>query len=130
MKTQLVLFVFLGLFLASCSKTDTSTPKDIGNTIVTSDSSQFNGRLFVYTYDFNNGSKITGADVFLYTNYEDIKRHIYLFYQKSNTSNAMCDFGYLMQGNYYIVSSNFNKTDTSLVQVLSKRVVNREVYLK
>ncbi len=125
-------FLFLSLLLSllvACTKTDTGNSNNNGNTIVTIDSSEFNGRLFVETYDYTLGTKISGADVFLYTNYEDINRGIYLFYQKGNSSGE-ADFGYLLQGNYYLVSKTFFKADTSLVQVLSKRTIHRNVYLR
>ncbi len=129
MKNNLLLLSFVLALFAACTKTDTGNSNNNGNTIVTIDSSEFNGRLYVETYDYLLGTKISGADVFLYTNYEDIQRGIYLFYQKGNTAGE-ADFGYLLQGNYYLVSKTILKADTSLVQVLSKRTVHRNVYLK
>jgi hypothetical protein len=130
MKIPSSLLLLVVLFIFACGKTNTVTPTDGGNTVVTIDSSEFNGRLFVTTYDYQSGNKIGGTDVYIYTNYEDIKRRLFLHYKKTNTSNAEADFGYLLQGNYYIVSNTINKYDTSLVQILSKRIIQRSVYLQ
>ncbi|MDP1728248.1 MAG: hypothetical protein Q8M15_15780 [Bacteroidota bacterium] len=129
MKTNYLAFIISVCVLSSCSKNEASkvTP---ANTIITSDSSAFNGRLIVTTYDYFSGTKLYGTDVFLYTNYDDIKRNLYLLYLKSTSASAEADFGYLLQGNYYIRSQSAFKTDTALVQILGKRTVNRNVYLK
>ena len=128
MKSTLLFSILALLGLSACTKSDAGT-NDNGSPIVTIDSSEFNGRLYVYTLDYVNGNNVTGANVYLYTQYDDIKRRIYLMYQKSNAS-AEVDFGYLLQGNYYVVSNTINKSDTSLVQVLGKRIVKRNVYLQ
>lgn len=129
MKLSNILFILSVCVLSSCSKDETSkvTPT---NTIITSDSSAYNGRLIVNTFDYFNGSKLYGTDVFLYTSYDDIKRNLHLLYLKSSSATAEADFGYLLQGNYYIRSQSGLKTDTALVQILGKRTVNRNVYLK
>ncbi len=130
MKKVLLPLLFSALLWSACSKSDTPAPIYTGNNIVTIDSSEFNGHLFVYTYDYVSASKIPGTDVYLYINYDDIKRRLFLLYQKSNSSAAEADFGYLLQGNYYVISNTAFKSDTSLVQVLGKRIVKRNVYLK
>lgn len=129
MKLNNILFILAVCVLSACSKDETSkvTPT---NTIITSDSSAFNGRLIVSTYDYFSGAKLYGTDVFLYTSYDDIKRNLHLLYLKSSSAAAEADFGYLLQGNYYIRSQSAFKTDTALVQILGKRTVNRNVYLK
>lgn len=129
MKKLAYLFFALPLLFAACTRTETVTPAKEASDIILSDSSEFNGRLFVYTYDFNTNNRLS-ADVYLYTNYEDIQRNLYLYYKRTQSSNAEADFGFLLQGNYYIVSQTFNRSDTSLVQVLSRREVKRNVYLK
>lgn len=129
MKKLAYLLLVLPLLVTACTRTETATPAKEASDIILSDSSQFNGRLFVYTYDFNTNNRLS-ADVYLYTSYEDIQRNLYLYYKKSQSNNAEADFGFLLQGNYYVVSRTFNKSDTSLVQVLSKREVKRNVYLK
>lgn len=122
-------YLLIVVTLTACTRTETATPAKESSDIILNDSSEFNGRLFVYTYDFNTNNRLS-ADVYLYTNYEDIQRNLYLYYQRSQSNNAEADFGFLLQGNYYIVSRTFNKSDTSLVQVLSRREVKRNVYLK
>lgn len=122
-------YLLIVVALTACTRTETATPAKESSDIILNDSSEFNGRLFVYTYDFNTNNRLS-ADVYLYTNYEDIQRNLYLYYQRSQSNNAEADFGFLLQGNYYIVSRTFNKSDTSLVQVLSRREVKRNVYLK
>ncbi len=129
MKTNALLFLLLVLIMGSCSKSNTS-PNVTNNTIVSSDSSDFNGRLVVTTYDFMSNTRLYGTDVFLYTNYDDIKHNLYLLTLRSNTSNAEADFGYLLQGNYYVRSQNAAKSDTALVQVLGRRINNKNVLLK
>ena len=129
MKKLTYLLLVLPFLLAACTRTETPTPAKEASDIVLSDSSQFNGRLFVYTYDFQTNNRLS-ADIYLYTRYEDIARNLYLYYQRSGSNNAEADFGFLLQGNYYLVSRTFNKSDTSLVQVLSRREIKRNVYLK
>jgi hypothetical protein len=129
MKIKMIIAFLAFLAMASCKKTDTATPEEEGGTIITSDSSQFNGRLYINTLDFFGGAKLSNTDVYLFTNYEDIYRQLYLFTKRSN-SNAEVDFGYLLQGNYYVVSQTGIKRDTSLVQVLGGRTINRNVYLR
>ena len=129
MKKLAYLFLVLTFIVTACTRTETATPAKEASDIILSDSSDFNGRLFVYTYDFNTNNRLS-ADVYLYTSYEDIQRNLYLYYKRTQSNNAEADFGFLLQGNYYIVSQTINKSDTSLVQVLSKREVKRNVYLK
>lgn len=125
---KLMYLILVASMSVACSKTNT-TPTDTGATIVTSDSSQFNGRLIVTTYDYFSGNTLPSADVYVYTRYEDIAKRLYLYTRKSNGAGE-ADFGYLLQGNYYLVSNTLTKRDTSLVQVLSKRVTYRNVYLQ
>lgn len=125
---KLMYLILVTSMSVACSKTNT-TPTDTGATIVTSDSSQFNGRLIVTTYDYFSGNTLPSADVYVYTRYEDIAKRLYLYTRKSNGAGE-ADFGYLLQGNYYLVSNTLTKRDTSMVQVLSKRVTYRNVYLQ
>ncbi|MCF8427317.1 MAG: hypothetical protein K9H61_04465 [Bacteroidia bacterium] len=128
MKKSFAFVLLVAALFAACSKS-TVTPADTGANIVSIDSSEFNGRLYVNTFDYVTGNRITNANVYLYTNYEDIQRNLYLLFQRTNTSGE-ADFGYLLQGNYYIVSESNLKRDTSLVQILSKRTIVRNVYLQ
>lgn len=123
------LIVALAFILISCTRSETVSPEKDAGTIILNDSSDFNGRLFVYTYDFYTNNRLA-ADVYLYTQYEDIQRDLFLYYKRTQSSNAEADFGYLLQGNYYIVSRTNSRSDTSLVQVLGKREIKRNVYLK
>lgn len=127
---HLISLLFILFLFGACSKTETLKPSDNTGGIITSDSSQYAGRLFVYTLDYNNGNKLTGTDVYLYTRYEDINRRLYLYYQRSSADSALVDFGYVLQGNYYVVSNRLSKYDTSLVQVLPQRSNRRNVYLR
>lgn len=123
------IIVAIAFIFISCTRSETVNPEKDAGTIILNDSSDFNGRLFVYTYDFYTNNRLA-ADVYLYTQYEDIQRDLFLYYKRTQSSNAEADFGYLLQGNYYIVSRTNNRSDTSLVQVLGKREVKRNVYLK
>lgn len=123
------LILAIAFIFISCTRSETLNPEKDAGTIILNDSSDFNGRLFVYTYDFYTNNRLA-ADVYLYTQYEDIQRDLFLYYKRTQSSNAEADFGYLLQGNYYIVSRSNNRADTSLVQVLGKREVKRNVYLK
>lgn len=118
------------LLIASCTKSDTIKPADGGSTVITNDSSAVTGRLKVVTLDYGNNSKIYSTDVYLYTRYEDIARGLFLIYQRSSSDSAIADFGYLLQGNYYVVSSKLSRRDTSVIQVLPQRVNYRNVYLQ
>ncbi len=123
------LILAIAFIFISCTRSETLNPEKDAGTIILNDSSDFNGRLFVYTYDFYTNNRLA-ADVYLYTQYEDIQRDLFLYYKRTQSSNAEADFGYLLQGNYYIVSRSNSRADTSLVQVLGKREVKRNVYLK
>ena len=123
------LILAIAFIFISCTRSETVNPEKDAGTIILNDSSDFNGRLFVYTYDFYTNNRLA-ADVYLYTQYEDIQRDLFLYYKRTQSSNAEADFGYLLQGNYYIVSRSNSRADTSLVQVLGKREVKRNVYLK
>lgn len=126
---KLLLAFIVVITLASCSKTNTPSAQDEGAAIIAKDSSQFNGRLYITTLDYFGGTKIANSDVYLYTNYEDIYRNLYLYNIIGNNGGEV-DFGYLLQGNYYVVSSKGFKRDTSLVQILGGRSVQRNVYLR
>jgi hypothetical protein len=129
MKKLAYLLLLLPFLFAACSQSNNVTPEKQAADIILNDSSDFNGRLFVYTYDFNTNNRLS-ADVYIFTRYEDISRNLFLYYKRTQNTNAEADFGFLLQGNYYIVASTFNKSDTSLVQVLSKREIRRNLYLQ
>lgn len=125
-----VLAGLLMVLIASCTKSDTIRPQDGGSTVVTTDSSDVTGRLKVVTLDYANSSRIYNTDVYLYTRYEDIARGLYLIYQRSSSDSAIADFGYVLEGNYYVVSSRLSKRDTAVIQVLPQRTIYRNVYLQ
>ncbi|MFZ4797953.1 MAG: hypothetical protein ACOYMA_10685 [Bacteroidia bacterium] len=120
--TALVLVSFL-----ACSKSDTvSTPSQ---TIITSDSSQYSGRLKVTVLDgTNNNAVINGAQVFLYPTYEDLKRNFYL--NTVSSVSGIADFGYILQGNYYLRAQSGIKSDTNVVQVLGQKTITRTMIVK
>jgi len=120
--TALVLVSFM-----ACSKTDTvSTPNQ---TIITSDSSQYSGRLKVTVLDgTNNNSVINGAQVFLFPTFEDLKRNFYINTVSSVSGTA--DFGYILQGNYYLRAQSGTKGDTNVVQVLGQKTITRTMIVR
>lgn len=129
MKTQILLVLFVALIVASCSKKDDGddTPQQ---TIITTDSSGVSGRLYVEVYDVN-GNDLTGATVSLYLSKEDMNADIPL-YSFVSPSSGRVDFGYVLQGNYYVTGRNNIGTthDTTVAQVLPKRVLTRKLILQ
>ena len=125
MKNTLLLFV-LACIIFACSKSDSSNPSQ---TIITSDSSQFTGRLKVVVLDGTNGnSTINGAQVYLYPSYEDLKRNYYL--NTVNTASGTADFGFILQGNYYLRALSGNKGDTNVVQVMGQKTITRTMIVR
>lgn len=113
----------------ACKKTESAGDANNNGTVINKDSTEFTGRLYVYTYDYTFGNTLNGSEVYLYANYDDIKRRLHLFKQTTNSS-AEADMGFLLQGNYYIVANYGIKTDTAMVQILSKKVVKKNMYLQ
>lgn len=127
MKPNYVLFA-IALLMFACQKNDSdSTPSQ---TIVTSDSSNVTGRLYVDMYD-GLGRLQSNATARLYLSYDDIKRNIPLYTFKSST-NGRVDFGYILEGNYYLTgtSSNGLLHDTTPAQVLPQRTLTRKLILR
>lgn len=129
MKAQTLLVLFFALIAASCSKKDDKddTPQQ---TIVTTDSSGVSGRLYVEVYDVN-GNDLAGATVSLYLTKDDMNADMPL-YSFVSPSSGRVDFGYILQGNYYVTGYNITKTthDTTVAQVLPKRVLTRKLILQ
>ncbi|MCU0423028.1 MAG: hypothetical protein MUC81_09480 [Bacteroidia bacterium] len=127
----LFLISFSSIVLYSCSgsnndNTATTTPEPI----ITNDSSQFNGRLRVELRNQNNNLEANGI-VYLYPTFDDLKRNLPLNFQFTNQSGVV-DFGFLLQGNYYILGRNSGNpllADTAIVQVLSRRETYRTLRL-
>ncbi len=130
MRTKNSILVLLGLMIAavvstSCSKSesDNTTPQQ---QIVTTDSSEFNGRLKAEVRNVNNNLE-NNAIVYLYANYSDLVNNLSLNFVYTNNS-GIADFGYLLQGNYYLLARNLSGAvarDTAVVQVNSRRETTR-----
>lgn len=130
MRTKNSILVLLGLMIAavvstSCSKSesDNTTPQQ---QIVTTDSSEFNGRLKAEVRNVNNNLE-NNAIVYLYANYSDLVNNLSLNFVYTNNS-GIADFGYLLQGNYYLFARNLSGAvarDTAVVQVNSRRETTR-----
>lgn len=128
MKFKAIFFLCAIAALVSCSKDDgDDTPEQ---TIVTVDSSGVSGRLYVEVYDVN-GNDISGAEVSLFITKEDMMNNIPL-YQFTSSSTGRVDFGYILQGNYYVTGQNGAGTthDTTVAQVIPKRVLTRKLILQ
>lgn len=122
-----IIFIVLAfLFVAACTKTETATTPS--QTIITTDSSEYTGRLQVKVFDAGNSQSIQGADVFLYPTYEDLKRNFYLNTLQSSAS-GVADFGYILQGNYYLRATLGAKSDTNVVQVLGRKTITRNMFI-
>lgn len=134
MRTKNSILVLLGLMIAavvstSCSKSesDNTTPQQ---QIVTTDSSEFNGRLKAEVRNVNNNLE-NNAVVYLYANYSDLVNNLSLNFVYTNNS-GIADFGYLLQGNYYLLARNLSGAaarDTAVVQVNSRRETTRQMRL-
>ncbi len=126
LKIALIAFVLLSVF--ACKKTESST--QLENDIITNDTSQFNGRLYVTPYNAEGTLKLTNTDIYIYVSYEDLKRNLPLNAISTGSFNSQADFGFLLQGNYYIRATKDGKADTSLVQVLSRRSAFKNMFLR
>lgn len=123
-----ILTLLVVAVLVSCSKSNTDTSPQAP--IIGIDSSEFNGRLKAQVYG-QNGNTEQNALVYLYPTYNDLLKNLSLNYVYT-TSNGIADFGYLLQGNYYLMAistSNTNLRDTVVVQVNSKRETVRQMRL-
>ncbi len=117
---SILIIVFLALVASACSKSDTDTNPQ--QPIVSVDSSEFNGRLKVEVRNVNNNIE-QNAIVYLYPSYQDLQNNLSLNYIYTN-NNGLVDFGYLLQGNYYLLARNLSGAvarDTAVVQVNSHR---------
>lgn len=121
-----LVLVILGA-LVSCTKTNTDPVQS--QTIVVSDSSGLAGKLVVRVLDFNSSQTVSGADVFIYGSYDDIKRNLYLNTLKTNGSGN-ADFGFLIYGNYYLRATNGVKSDTAIAQIVAKSSITKNMFLK
>jgi ABC-type uncharacterized transport system YnjBCD substrate-binding protein len=126
-QTILVLFFAITVVAVSCSKGDHDEPDQ---TIITSDSSGVSGRLYVEVYDVN-GNDLSGATVSLFLSKEDMMDNLPLHKIKS-TSSGRVDFGYILQGNYYVTGFDAAGIlhDTTPAQIIPKRELTRKLYVK
>ena len=125
----LVGFLLVMIVSSSCSKSSSNDPQP-QNTIITSDSSEYNGRLKAEVRNNSNNLE-PNAIVYLYANYTDLERNLSLNYIYTNSS-GIADFGYLLQGNYYLMAQSTTNSllrDTTVVQVNSKRETTRAMRL-
>lgn len=134
MRTKNSIFALLGFMIivvsTSCSKSDNDDTKP-QQQIVTVDSSEFNGRLKAEVRSVNNNTE-NNAIVYLYASYGDLQNNLSLNYIYTNNS-GIADFGYLLQGNYYLLARNLSGAvarDTAVVQVTSRREITRIMRLK
>lgn len=138
MKTIKIFFylfvISLALIMNSCGKDDDTIPAS--QTIVTSDTSEYNGTLDVRVYYYSAGNVYScgsGVDVYLYVSYQDIQNNLYIYKLTTNSSGS-ADFGYILFGNYYVRAAGTISSVTyegiNVVQVRSRRdeVLNLTMY--
>jgi len=129
MCTKNSIFVLIGLVFVAVATSCTQNEND--NTIpqqqiVTTDSSEYNGRLKAEVRNVNNNLE-DNAIVYLYANYNDLVNNLSLNFVYTNNS-GIADFGFLLQGNYYLLARNMSGAvarDTAVVQVNSRRETTR-----
>jgi len=125
---------FLLLTVISCQKAaDTPSQNTTVQTIVSTDSSDVAGRLQVEVRNTTNTGSVANATVSLFLNYDDVLRN-YALYRISSSSTGQVDFGFVLQGNYYLtgsaVISGRTRTDTTVVQIIPKRTNTRFLFLR
>lgn len=124
---KIIFSVIVFLIFIGCSKTETNP--NPSQTIITSDSSQYSGRLKVIVLDgTNNNTIINNAQVFLYPTYDDLKRNFYINTVSSISGTA--DFGFILQGNYYLRAQSGIKSDTNVVQVMGQKTITRTMIVR
>lgn len=134
MHNYFIVSLLLIQFLYSCERSnETPQQNTTVQNIITSDSSDVSGRLYVEVRNATNTASVSGATVHLYLNYDDMMRNIWL-YRLNSSANGVVDFGYVLQGNYYItgsgVVSRTLRADTTVVQIIPRRTVRRFLYLR
>lgn len=122
------------LTVVSCQKAaDTPSQNTTVQAIVSTDSSDVAGRLQVEVRNTNNTGSVANATVSLFLNYDDVLRN-YALYRISSSSSGQVDFGFVLQGNYYLtgsaVISGITRTDTTVVQIIPKRTNTRFLFLR
>lgn len=130
--------IYLAIFVAfaiitSCSGSqDDDQDNDNRQTVITNDTSILTGRLLVEVRRNSNGNFVDNAEVNLYLNYDDMLRDFPLY--SLNANNGRADFGFVLNGNYYITGSFSSTTgvirDTTVAQVLPRNTITRLLYLR
>lgn len=132
MNKYFILLIILVSTILSCEKSDTTDTKT-QQVVITSDSSEVTGRLFVDVRNHNNTSAISNAQVRIYLTYDDMMKNIPL-YDLNSSSSGRVDFGYILQGNYYLTgvhqSGGITIGDTTVAQILPRRSHTRFLFLK
>lgn len=124
-------FIVLLVITISCNTSSTKKDDPTPQTIITSDSSDATGRLYVITYNASGASVYSGAVVKLFLSYEDVQRNLPLYSIVSDAAGK-ADFGYVLKGNYYVLGTyngGFYR-DTTVAQILPQKSVTRYLYLK
>lgn len=129
---NLLFGVLLASAVASCTKVQDPILED-EQPIVKDDSSGITGRLYIIARNSNNTTNIENATVKLFSSYEDARRDFTLF-RVNTDNNGKADFGFVLQGNYYVVGSatvgSNLFTDTIAIQVIPKQTITRYLYLE
>lgn len=127
-KKIMILLAATVMTIMACSKnSEDTTPQQA---IITADSSEFNGRLKAEVRGVSNNLE-ANAVVYLFPDYQALQNNLSLNYQFTNSS-GIADFGYVLQGNYYLLARstvNNGARDTVVVQVNSRREVVRQMRL-
>ncbi len=122
-------FAFISLMIFACGKTDSSQPIQ-PNQVITTDSSSFNGKLVVTVFDRNAINVQPGTLVSLFVSYDDLLRRFPLNQLVTESNTGIANFGYLLNGNYYLCAQKGFLSDTSMVQVLGQRTIQKSMYLR
>ena len=143
MRKFLLIAVALVFAFSSCKKSDDNVappPQEI----VTSDTSGLTGELTVYTnYVLHGTSNITNlnyANVFLYTNYDDIMtdlnnntENLAIYRLTTAADNNVAYFGFINYGDYYVLGykneAGYYYEKVSIVQVRPGRKEYLNLYL-
>jgi hypothetical protein len=122
-------FIAILMVILACGKQE-ATPVNQINQVINNDSSSFNGKLVVTVFDRNGTSVQSGALVSLYVSYDDVLRRFPLNHLVSENNTGIANFGYLLNGNYYLCAQKGLYADTSIVQVLGQRTIQKSLFLK
>lgn len=91
-----IVFSVVSIYVCACEVNSEKNPQP-RQTIINYNTSITTGNLQVVVFD-KSSNKVFNASVFLYLNYDDIKRNLYVWYLKSS-NKGLADFGYINTGN-------------------------------